>query len=192
MPHHTTLTEVRLNNISKCMAITVNTLDVLVNTLNVSGLEAISNTTQSLLGLMGTIKQDKSDCVELMEHTHQFLNGIIGVYIKSDTGAEFPPSMLNQIAKFTETLHKIHTFVEAQQSGSKIKKFFRQGELSVLLKGCKEGLQQGLDFFQFKTTTDLMVDATKLHDQAQVVHQEVLNIIETMSNSDSASSISQM
>ncbi|KAJ7730816.1 hypothetical protein B0H16DRAFT_1696911 [Mycena metata] len=198
MPHYPTLTEVRSNNISKRMAITVNTLDVLVNTLNVSGLEAISNTTQSLLGLMETIKQDKSDCVELMEHTHQFLNAIIGVYIKSDTGAELPPSTLNQIAKFTETLHKIHTFVEAQQSGSKIKKFFRQGELSVLLKGCKEGLQQGLDFFQltigvkFKMTADLMVDATKLHDQAQFTHQEVLNIIETMSSSDSASSISRM
>jgi hypothetical protein len=46
------------------------------------------------------------------------------------------------------TLHKIHTFVEAQQSGSKVKKLFRQAQMSTLLKDCKVGLQQGLDFFQ--------------------------------------------
>jgi hypothetical protein len=46
------------------------------------------------------------------------------------------------------TLHKIHTFVEAQQNGSKVKKFFRQGEMSTLLKDCKVGLQQGFEIFQ--------------------------------------------
>jgi hypothetical protein len=46
------------------------------------------------------------------------------------------------------TLHKIHTFVEAQQNGSKLKKFFRQGEMSTLLKDCKAGLQQGFVIFQ--------------------------------------------
>jgi hypothetical protein len=46
------------------------------------------------------------------------------------------------------TLHKVHTFVEAQQNSSKVKKFFRQGEMSTLLKNCKAGLQQGLEIFQ--------------------------------------------
>ncbi|KAJ7732131.1 hypothetical protein B0H16DRAFT_1696462 [Mycena metata] len=196
MPRGLSITEARLNNISKSLTITVNTLDTLVNTLKISALEAISNTTQSLLELVQTVKQDKDDCAELMEHTHQCLNAIIGVYIKSDTGAELPPSTLNQIAKFTQTLHKIHTFVEAQQSGSRVKKFFRQGELSTLLKDCKAGLQNGLDFFQastpFKMTADVMANTTKLHDQAGVRHQEVLNIIEGMTSSDSASSINNI
>ncbi|KAJ7734810.1 hypothetical protein B0H16DRAFT_1695762 [Mycena metata] len=135
-------------DISTCVAITANTLDVLVNTFNISALKAILNTTQSLLKMMETIKQDKSDCAELMEHIHQLLNAIIGVYIKSDTGAELSPSVLNQMAKFTETLHKTYAFVEAHQSGSKVKRFFRQGELNALLKDCKAGLQQELAFFQ--------------------------------------------
>jgi hypothetical protein len=46
------------------------------------------------------------------------------------------------------TLHKIHTYVEAQQNVSKLKKFFCQGEMSKLLKDCKAGLQQGLEVFQ--------------------------------------------
>jgi hypothetical protein len=48
----------------------------------------------------------------------------------------------------TRTLLKINTFVEAQQNGSKLKKFFHQGEMSTLLKDCKAGLQQGFEIFQ--------------------------------------------
>jgi hypothetical protein len=46
------------------------------------------------------------------------------------------------------TLHKIHTFVEAQQGGNKVMNFFRQSEMSTLLKACKAGLQQGVESFQ--------------------------------------------
>ncbi|KAJ7035362.1 hypothetical protein C8F04DRAFT_1233781 [Mycena alexandri] len=197
MPREPAKTEVRLNNVVTCGTITANTLNVLVNTLNISALKAVWNTTLSLLELVKTVKQDKDDCAELMEHTQQLLNAIISVYIKSDTGAELPPSILNQVAKFIETLHKTHTFVEAQQSGSKVKKFFRQGELNALLKDCRAGLQQGLNFFQMSTnngaktkmTTDMLADVRGMQDQAQLRHQEVLNIIETMSSSDSASSV---
>ncbi|KAJ7042195.1 P-loop containing nucleoside triphosphate hydrolase protein [Mycena alexandri] len=191
MPRQPTVNKVRLNNISKCVAITASSLDVLVDTLTIPGLEAISNTTQSLLELVQTVKQNKDECAELMEHTHELLKAIIGVYIKSDTGPELPPSILTEITRFTETLHKIHTFVEAQQTGSKIKKFFRQGELSVLLKDCKAGLQQGLDFFNIKIV-DIMTNVREMQDQAQLRHQEVLDIIENLSSSDSASSISKM
>ncbi|KAJ7015881.1 P-loop containing nucleoside triphosphate hydrolase protein, partial [Mycena alexandri] len=122
---------------------------------------------------------------------HELLNTIITIYMKSDTGAELPPSTLNQIVKFTETLHKIHTFVEAQQSGSKIKKLFRHGELAALLKDCKGGLQQGFEFFNIKTI-DIMTSVREMQDQAQLRHQEILNMIETLSSSDSASSISNV
>jgi ribonuclease BN (tRNA processing enzyme) len=102
-----------------------------------------------------------------MEQTHELLNAILIVHIKSDTGGQLPPSVLTHIGKFTEyiaclgkqklclvlttairTLHKIYTFVKAQQNGSRVKKFFHHGEMSTLLKDCKAGLQQGFEFFQ--------------------------------------------
>ncbi|KAJ7779640.1 P-loop containing nucleoside triphosphate hydrolase protein, partial [Mycena metata] len=191
MPRQPTATQARLNNISKCVAITANTFDVLVDTLKISGPEAISNTIQSLLKLVQTIKQDKNECAELMEQTHQLLNAIITTYMKSDTGAELPPSTLKQIVKFTETLHKIHTFIEAQQGGNKIMKLFRHGELAALLKDCKAGLQQGLDFFNIKTI-DIMTYVGEIQDQSQLRHQEILDMVETWSSLDSASSISNV
>ncbi|KAJ7749454.1 hypothetical protein B0H16DRAFT_1725101 [Mycena metata] len=190
MPRQPPITEVRLNDISTCVAITASTLNILVETFKIPGLEAILKTTQSLLELLKTIKQEKNECAEMMEHTHNILNAIIRVYVKSDTGVELPPSTLNEIANFTHTLHKIHTFAEAQQSGSKIKKFFRQGELSGLLKDCKAGVQQGLLFFQINSP-DITSSAREIEERARVRHQEVLNMIETMFISDSASSMSK-
>jgi hypothetical protein len=38
--------------------------------------------------------------------------------------------------------------VEAQQEKSRIKQFFRQGELSTLLKGCVAGLEEAMDLFK--------------------------------------------
>ncbi|KAJ7167028.1 hypothetical protein C8R46DRAFT_268998, partial [Mycena filopes] len=181
--------ETHLNNISKSLTVTTHTLELLVETLKVSGLEAISNTTQSLAKLILTIKQNKEDCAELMEHTSQLLAAVVDVYLKSDNGGEdLAPSVLNQIGNLTTTLHKIHTFIEAQQTGNKFKFFFRQGELGALLKSCKADLQHELAFFSI-TTVNILAD---MQARAEAKHQEVLNLIETLSSSDSASSISKM
>ncbi|KAF8163880.1 hypothetical protein K438DRAFT_1775789 [Mycena galopus ATCC 62051] len=83
-----------------------------------------------------------------------------------------------------QTLHKIYTFVEAQQKGSKIRKFFRQRELSVLHKDCKAGLQQGYEFFQIKTV-NIMADIIQVQEDARKRHQEVLSMIEALSNASS-------
>ncbi|KAJ7912506.1 hypothetical protein B0H13DRAFT_1874743 [Mycena leptocephala] len=89
------------------------------------------------------------------------------------------------------TLHKIHTFVEAQQNGSKVKSFFRQGEMSTLLKECKAGLQQGFVIFQIDTA-NIIKDITKMQDDAESRHKAVHNMIEALSDttsSDGASSV---
>jgi hypothetical protein len=48
------------------------------------------------------VRKNKNDCTELLEQTYQLLNAIVMVYIKSDTGGELPPSVLNHIGKFAE------------------------------------------------------------------------------------------
>jgi hypothetical protein len=89
------------------------------------------------------------------------------LHIKSDAGGEMPVEVLDHVGKFTEycpcpleihypltteirILHKIYTFVEAQQKRNRVKSFFRQGEISTLLKDCQAGLQQSFEFFQVR------------------------------------------
>ncbi|KAJ7936543.1 hypothetical protein B0H13DRAFT_1853274 [Mycena leptocephala] len=144
-----------------------------------------------LIAASQTVKQNKNDCTQLLEMVHQLMVAIVAVHIDSDTTGELPPTMLNQIGKFTETLHKIHTFVEGQQDGSRIKKFFRQGEMSGLLKDCYAGLQEALDFLKIEGL-NLVTHVKAIQEQAQIRHQEVLYLIESLSNvasSDKGSSV---
>ncbi|KAJ7619840.1 P-loop containing nucleoside triphosphate hydrolase protein [Mycena polygramma] len=115
------------------------------------------------------------------------------MHIESDTRTELPPSVLNHIGKFTATLHKVNTFIEAQQNGSKIKKLFRQGDLGTLLKNCREGLQQGLDSFQIKMGQTIK-EITDIQKMSQNTHEEVLHLIEALSDdrSDGVSTISRV
>ncbi|KAF7332981.1 hypothetical protein MVEN_02404300 [Mycena venus] len=186
-----TNTKIQLNNIIMCLVVTADTLDILANNLRGTFLVAISNTTHSLLKNIETVKHNKNSCTLLIEKTHELLNAIILLYVNSDTGVELPPRILYHIGEFTETLHKVHTFVEAQQSGSKVKKFLHQGEMNTLLRACKNGLQQGLNFFQVGIV-DIMGDITQMQETLQKRHQEVLSMIEALSDAPSSDTTSMM
>ncbi|KAF7359950.1 hypothetical protein MVEN_00721800 [Mycena venus] len=207
MPTQPTDTQVRLNTLTACFTIMVDSLEVLANTLNAAFLEAIANTTRSLLKNIETVKKNKRTSIELMEQTHELLNAIIILHVESDTSGVLPPSVLNHVGKFTEqvlmedskfklttgsrTLQKIHTFVESQQSGSKVKQFLRQGEMNTLLKDCKNGLTQGFDFFKLKNT-GIMADVSKMQAEAEQRHQEVLSMINGLFDAASSDRASMM
>ncbi|KAJ7809687.1 hypothetical protein B0H13DRAFT_1927792 [Mycena leptocephala] len=189
-----TVTEMRVDNLRTCLTIAANSLEILADNFKTPFLGAIFNTTQSLLKYVESVKQNKDDCTCLIEQAHELLNAIIIVHLQSDTGAELSPSVLKNIGLFTETLHKIHTFVEAQQKGSKVQRFFRQGEMSTLLKECKAGLQQGLDFFQIENIT-VMNNIMDIQQDAERRHREVLDMIEALwdtNSSDGSSLISRV
>ncbi|KAJ7827297.1 hypothetical protein B0H13DRAFT_1917729 [Mycena leptocephala] len=189
---HLTPTQIRLNNIVTCLTVTADTVQILASSLKTPFLAALYNTVQSLLRNVQTIKQNKDNCTELLEQTYELLNAVLMVHVKSDTGGELPPSVLHHIGKFTETLHKIHTFVEAQQNSSKVKSFFRQGEMNTLLRDCKAGLQQGFVIFQVINTTNIMKDIAEMQEDAENRHKAVVNMIEALSettSSDGASSV---
>ncbi|KAF8193174.1 hypothetical protein K438DRAFT_1761882 [Mycena galopus ATCC 62051] len=155
-----------------------------IHNLETPFLAAIANTTQSL-----NVKQNRNECIQLMEQTHELLNAIIIVHIKSDTGGELPPNKLSNIRKFTETIHKIYTFVEAQQNSNTVKMFFRRGEMDTLLKDCKAGVQNGLECFQIEA---VMAGIAQMKEATHNRHQEVLNMIEALSDAHSSDRASSM
>ncbi|KAJ6605292.1 hypothetical protein DFH09DRAFT_1422286 [Mycena vulgaris] len=175
-------TETRLNNILKCLTIAVDTLEALANAFKTPFLEPISNTAKSLLTAVQMVKQNKSDCTQLLEQTYRLLCAIFSLHMKPETGgAELSPSMLNGLGKFTDTLYKIHTFVEAQQDKSKIRHFFRQGEMSKLLKDCNLSLQEALDHFKAHNI-NFFNEIGDMQKFAEDRHQEVLELISAFSD----------
>ncbi|KAJ7321318.1 P-loop containing nucleoside triphosphate hydrolase protein, partial [Mycena albidolilacea] len=171
---------------------TTNSLQIIADSMKTPFLGAIINTTQAVLKNIQTVSKHKDDCVQLLEQIHKLLNAIMILHIKSDAGREMPIEVLDHVGKFIKILHKIYTFVEAQQRGNRVKSFFRQGEISTLLKDCQAGLQQSFDFFQIEETRALP-DIPEMKRDAQKRHHEVLDMIERLSEataSERASTIS--
>ncbi|KAJ7875680.1 hypothetical protein B0H13DRAFT_2549611 [Mycena leptocephala] len=84
------------------------------------------------------------------------------------------PSILDHIGSFKEALHKIYTFVEAQQDGNKIKQFLRQSEMNVLLRNCRAGLDHAI-------AASIISEMKKYTEK---IHEELLELISTLSDSD--------
>ncbi|KAJ7092892.1 hypothetical protein B0H15DRAFT_929715 [Mycena belliarum] len=172
----------RLKNVTQCLTTAVGTLDSLSDTFGTPFLPVISATALSLVAVIEKIKRNKDDCANLLENIYQIISAIIELHLRSKPTGQLSPAMLYHIAKFTETLNKIHTFAEALQGGSRLKQFFRQNEMSQLLKDCKQSLQVSLDVFQINTSQDLFKDIESMQGAIQSQEQELLELISTLSD----------
>ncbi|KAJ7434997.1 hypothetical protein FB451DRAFT_1465774 [Mycena latifolia] len=182
MSRQPSVTEIRLNNIIACLTPTLALLNELSDTFGTPFVPAISNTTISLISAVQNIKRNKDDCVQLLENVYQLLNAIINLHIKSETKGSLDPATLDHVGKFTETLHKIHTFVEAQQDRNKILHFFRQIETKTFLGECRAGLQQAFEVFKTETGVTALGSITEMQEEAERMHTEVLELISTLSD----------
>ncbi|KAF7359963.1 ATPase-AAA-core domain-containing protein [Mycena venus] len=200
MPYRTDFTQLRLENIAACLDPALTTLGLISDTLDTPFLRPISETVSSLLTGVQNVRQNKAECIWMMENIQKLLYSIICLHVNSDTGGELSPSNLQHLGKFTEhvvvtaffmninfdcrTLHKIHTFVEAQQEKNRIKQFFRQSEMATLLKGCHAGLEHALEAFKV-WDVEILSDAAAMKDHARRTHQEVLELISSLSDVES-------
>ncbi|KAF7351483.1 hypothetical protein MSAN_01580600 [Mycena sanguinolenta] len=103
------------------------------------------------------------------------------------TTGGIPPAMLHHVGKFTEALQKIHTFVDAQKGANRIKSFFRQGEMGVLLKDCQESLRQAMEVFKIESGSTILKDIGAMKETANNMHREMLQLISNLP--DEASSM---
>ncbi|KAJ7446981.1 hypothetical protein FB451DRAFT_1536703 [Mycena latifolia] len=173
MSSQPTVTDIRLNNTITCLAPVITLLNELSDAFGTPFVPAISNTALSLITVVQNVKKNKEDCIQLLENVYQLLCAIVNLHIKSETKGNPPPATLHHVWKFMETLHKIHTFVEAQQDGSKIKSFFRQTEMKTLLSECQGGLQQALEVFKTETNITALGHIPQMQQEAEIMHKEI-------------------
>ncbi|KAJ7354064.1 P-loop containing nucleoside triphosphate hydrolase protein, partial [Mycena albidolilacea] len=182
MPPQPTVFHIRLQNIALCLTQTIKTLDELSSSFRTPFLPTISSTTLTLITAVDNIKTNKDECAQLMEKLHVVLYAILEVYLKSKPMGELSPTVLHNMGTFTETLHKIYTFVEAQQNGNKIKHLFRRSEMNTLLKSCHTGLEQATGLFQLEAGISVFTAITEMQSKTEDMHREILDTISALSN----------
>ncbi|KAF8171379.1 hypothetical protein K438DRAFT_1852690, partial [Mycena galopus ATCC 62051] len=168
-----------LDQITTCLTLALPLLKELNDAFGPLFIQPIVNTIQSLINL--NVKQNKNECAQLMENIHHILYAVVELHIKSETVGSLPPSMLDNIGKFVETLHKIYTFVEAQQQGNKIKRFFHNHEMNKLLQDCHAGLKQAQEMFGIQTQTQTLDEIREFRKTANQMHKEMMELIENLS-----------
>ncbi|KAJ7442868.1 hypothetical protein FB451DRAFT_1190385 [Mycena latifolia] len=191
MPHQPTISDIHLNSVVACLNTVLPLLNDLHDGFGTPFMQAISNTTLNLLSAVQNVKNNKDECVHLMKDIHRILFAIANLHMQSEPQGSLPPSTLDYIGKFTNTLHKIHTFVEGQQEKSRFKHFLRQSEMRMLLKECRAGLQQALELFKIETGAAILGDALKMQVKTEKLHEELLDLISNMTDgsSDRTSSV---
>ncbi|KAJ7018450.1 hypothetical protein C8F04DRAFT_1328146, partial [Mycena alexandri] len=182
MPRRPPALEIRIENIVAGLTAVIPLLKELTDAFGSPFVPVISITTASLIAGVRTIKKNKEDCVRLLEDIHVVLYAILDLYIRSETPGSLPPTMLHHIGKFTETLHKIYTFVEGQQEGSKMKSLFRHSEMNTLLKDCQKGLHDAFTIFKVESRFDLLSDISERQKNAENMHDELLELISGLSD----------
>ncbi|KAF8171807.1 hypothetical protein K438DRAFT_1773095 [Mycena galopus ATCC 62051] len=187
MPRQPTVTEIRLKNIAACLTLAIPLLNELNDAFGPPFIPSISMTIQALIKSVEEIKRNKRECASLMDNIHQVLCAIISSHMKSETVGALPPSMLHEIGKFTETLHKIYTFLQAQKEGNKIKQLFRNNEMNGLLRDCQAGLDHATEVFGIYTRSEILNDIGDFKQTANLMHKELLELIETFSDANTLS-----
>ncbi|KAJ7131146.1 hypothetical protein C8R44DRAFT_904175 [Mycena epipterygia] len=194
MPSQPTVTEICMNAVLSCLTPMLTLLNEVMDAFGTPFMRAISSTTLSLIIVSQNAKRNKDECIQFMENIHGILYAIIDLHITSETGGGLLPATLDHIGNFMQILHKIHTFVEAQQDGNRIKYFFRQNEMNKLRKDCQAGLEEALKVFKVETGLIIANNMAKMHKKTQSMHQELLDLVEYLSDgstSDGSSSIYQ-
>ncbi|KAJ7108402.1 hypothetical protein C8R43DRAFT_1243567 [Mycena crocata] len=192
MPHSSSAVKTRLEGTIACLTPALEVLNELHDTSGLPFAPVIASTLASLIVKLQTARRNTEECLKLTQNIHELIYGIIAMHVKSEAGGMLSPTTLYDLAKFTETLHKIHTFVEAQQDGSKIKNFFRQGQMNTLLKECRIGLEQAHEVFKFETGLTTVTSSHQMATRIQLLHDELVELISTLpdtSVSDKASSM---
>ncbi|KAF8188812.1 hypothetical protein K438DRAFT_1764071 [Mycena galopus ATCC 62051] len=189
MPRQPAVPEIRLQNITAQLTPILPLIDELIGTFGPPFVQAISNTVVALIDVVQKVKQNKSDCAELMENIHQILYSIIHLHIKSETIGSLPPAMMDHLGKFVETLRKIYTFVEAQQDGNRLKQLFRKNETNNLLKDCRIGLDHALEIKNLAVVFD---DISEMENAATLMHNELLGLIQALPNASTISETSSV
>ncbi|KAJ7794745.1 hypothetical protein B0H13DRAFT_2298661, partial [Mycena leptocephala] len=131
-----------------------------------------------------SVKRNKDECIGFMENVHRVLCAIVNLHVRSETAGSLSPSILDHIGSFKETLHKIYTFIDAQQDGNKIKQFLRQSEMNVLLRNCRAGLDHAIAAFDIETGVTIYNSISEMKKYTEKIHEELLELVSTLSDSD--------
>ncbi|KAJ7055185.1 hypothetical protein C8F01DRAFT_462690 [Mycena amicta] len=183
----------RLQHLASCTSVIADALERISEPLTQNPfLGPIARTLRAISGTICDVKQNKNDCIELVDGLFVVLLEIVALHTKAagtdSDSADISPTVLHHIGDFTMTLVKIQAYLERQQDRKRVDLkglFRRQGGLTALLNECRSGLQRATEVFKINSAT-ILNEVRQLAAETEEMHQTILRIIDSLLN-DAAS-----
>ncbi|KAJ7169356.1 P-loop containing nucleoside triphosphate hydrolase protein [Mycena crocata] len=127
-----------------------------------------------ILETVEKVKSNREECNLMVEQVEDILHTIINFCLASLNLLH--TSLLEALAKFTQTLQKIESFMRSQQETRKIKRLLKLPQSIAQLEDCKMSLQQAVDTFSMNFGIAQVSTLVETEANRKQQHQEVLDL----------------
>ncbi|KAJ7267734.1 hypothetical protein C8J57DRAFT_1717316 [Mycena rebaudengoi] len=144
----------------------------------------------SSLKCIKAARSNRDEWMIMVEQIHEILCVITSLCSASEIKGVLPTALLYDIAKFTETLQKIFTFLKAQQKMGKIKQLFKQPDNAGKLEMCEQELNKSIEMFQVRARGSTLAQIGDAKKDAKQQHNELMALLNAhpdLSSSDCSS-----
>ncbi|KAJ7288595.1 hypothetical protein C8J57DRAFT_1642642 [Mycena rebaudengoi] len=182
----------QLENIIQYTTVAVNTVDGIAGSFQIPFLSSATALTLSILKCVEAVRSNRDEWKTMVEEIHEILCYIVALCSTSEIKGVLPTALLYDIAKFTETLQKIFTFLKAQQKIGKIKQLFKQPDTAGKLEMCKQELHKTVEMFRVRAGGSTLSQMGQIKKDAKQQHDELLALLDAhpdLSSSDCSSVI---
>ncbi|KAJ7693444.1 hypothetical protein B0H17DRAFT_1060201 [Mycena rosella] len=166
------------SNILQYTLIAANALEDMSAATQLPFLKSVSSLSVAIISIIDNTKFHKQKCLRMLEGVHSVLCTLLALCLHSEN---IPCKVLEQIARYAQTLEKIYTCLRAQNELGKIKRFFKQSEITTQLDVCEQELKVTADVF--KTQYNVGSALVELDIDTERRHQELLELISNRSGS---------
>ncbi|KAJ6477223.1 hypothetical protein DFH09DRAFT_1056595 [Mycena vulgaris] len=155
---------------------------------NVPLLKAVSGATLLVIPIVQDIRANRERCVRMVEKVHQLLCTL--TLLSLNIGTTMSPKVLGDIGRLAQTLQKFYACLRSQQELGKLRRFFKQTEITAQLEACEGELQGVSESFKVQSATAPTAAIADLCTRAEQRHQEILELLETRSYTQSSDTTS--
>ncbi|KAJ7652247.1 hypothetical protein B0H17DRAFT_1269560 [Mycena rosella] len=174
-PHHS-------NDILQYTLAAANALRDVSTATQIPFLKSVCSLSVSIIPLIKvkmTFRKDR--CLPMLEDVHCVLCALMALCLHSENISS--AQMLHQIARYAETLQKLYACLRAQSELGRIKRVFKQNEITAQLDLCTGELKAASEIFTTQCGVGVANALLQMNSVAEKRHQELLELISTRNGS---------
>ncbi|KAF7373072.1 hypothetical protein MSAN_00514900 [Mycena sanguinolenta] len=162
-------------------AVAANALRDVATATQIPFLNQVCTLALELVPIVQNTKFQKARCFRIMEEIHHLLSALASLSIQSED-MEFR-GLWDDIAQHAVILQKIDSCLRAQQELGKVKRLFKQSEITTQLDACEAELRAALNSFTMKQRAETALAVAEFSIDGEKRNQELLELISTRNSS---------